>query len=40
MEKGKLFVFNQVRLKLAFDWVVPFLPRALALWVVRKFNEK
>tara|TARA_B110000211_G_scaffold142669_1_gene162791 strand:- start:19884 stop:20666 length:783 start_codon:yes stop_codon:yes gene_type:complete len=40
MMRGDLVVFNETKLKLLFNWVVPFLPRKLVLKSSRKAMEK
>jgi len=40
MMRGDLVAFNETKLKLLLNWVVPFLPRKLVLKVSRKTMEK
>lgn len=40
MQKGKLIAFNEWKLKLLIDWILPFLPRRTVLKTSRQAMEK
>ena len=40
MLKGKLVVFNELKLKIALNWIIPFLPRRMVLLMMRKMQSK
>ena len=40
MLKGKLVVFNELKLKIALNWIIPFLPRRIVLRMMRKMQSK
>lgn len=40
MERGELVAFNEGKLRVMLDWIVPLLPRKLVLRMSRKAMEK
>jgi len=40
MERGELVAFNECKLRIMLDWVVPLLPRKMVLKVSRQAMEK
>jgi hypothetical protein len=40
MLKGKLVVYNELKLKIALSWIIPFLPRRTVLHLIKSIQTK
>jgi len=38
--KGKLVALNELKLNIALNWVIPFVPRRIVLRMMRKMQSK
>jgi len=38
--KGKLIIFNELKLKIVLNWIIPFLPRRNVLRLIKSIKTK